>query len=148
MYYEVRLVCERIEEKDGTLSKRVVNDIQLAQLDDDKNTRTIATEIFHAAKAVIAEHAAQTEVTAAVKTVVEPTQEEPAAPTSAEIKLSSLELSTRFANCTKNSNIETVSQLADMTKEEFKHVKNVGAKTITEAVELLARYGLKFKGEI
>ena len=55
-----------------------------------------------------------------------------------------LGLSVRSLNSLKNSNIRTLRDLVQFSREELDKVKNIGDKAVAEIAELLEREGLRF----
>lgn len=55
-----------------------------------------------------------------------------------------LELSARAANCLKNANIKTISDLVQKTESEMLKTKNFGRKSLNEIKKILADMGLSF----
>ena len=53
-----------------------------------------------------------------------------------------LELSVRAANCLKNANIRTISDLVQKTESEMLKTKNFGRKSLNEIKEILSEMGL------
>jgi DNA-directed RNA polymerase subunit alpha len=56
--------------------------------------------------------------------------------------VSELELSVRAANCLKNANIRTISDLVQKTEPEMLRTKNFGRKSLNEIKEILSEMGL------
>jgi DNA-directed RNA polymerase subunit alpha len=56
--------------------------------------------------------------------------------------VSELELSVRAANCLKNANIRTISDLVQKTEPEMLKTKNFGRKSLNEIKEILSEMGL------
>lgn len=59
-----------------------------------------------------------------------------------------LELSVRAANCLKNANIRTISDLVQKTEQEMLRGKNFGRKSLNEIKEILTTMGLHFNMKI
>ncbi|AEG73740.1 DNA-directed RNA polymerase alpha subunit [Mycoplasma haemofelis str. Langford 1] len=57
-----------------------------------------------------------------------------------------LELTMRSFNCLKQNGINTITELAEMTRAEAENIKNLGKKSLNEIIAKLAEKGLKFKG--
>ncbi len=55
-----------------------------------------------------------------------------------------LELSVRAANCLKNADISTISDLVQRTEQEMLRTKNFGRKSLNEIKEVLLSMGLHF----
>ncbi len=55
-----------------------------------------------------------------------------------------LELSVRSANCLKNANIKSISELVQKTESEMLRTKNFGRKSLNEIKEVLSTMGLGF----
>ncbi len=53
-----------------------------------------------------------------------------------------LELSVRAANCLKNANIKTISDLVNRSENEMLKTKNFGRKSLNEIKEILSEMGL------
>ena len=58
------------------------------------------------------------------------------------LPISELELSVRSANCLKESNIKTISDLVKKTEAELLSFRNFGKKSLTEINDLLKVMGL------
>lgn len=56
--------------------------------------------------------------------------------------VSELELSVRAANCLKNANIRTISNLVQKSENEMLRTKNFGRKSLNEIKEILSEMGL------
>lgn len=63
-----------------------------------------------------------------------------------EQTLESLELSVRSYNCLKRANIQTVGDLLEWSREDLLQLKNFGAKSATEVVEVVEQLGLSLRG--
>lgn len=55
------------------------------------------------------------------------------------------EISIRLANCLENMGVFTVQQLAQKSAQDLLKTKQLGRKTLKEARDLLAKFGLKLK---
>lgn len=73
-----------------------------------------------------------------VETVFEDISEEDKKPAAKPISITSLDLSVRSYNCLKRAQIETLDDLAKLTKKELSNIKNLGAKSVDEILEKLA----------
>lgn len=58
-----------------------------------------------------------------------------------------LELTMRSFNCLKQSGINTITELTEITKEQAEKIKNLGKKSLDEIIQKLSERGLKFRGE-
>lgn len=58
-------------------------------------------------------------------------------PSSQPVSITSLDLSVRSYNCLKRAQLETVEDLAKLTKRELKEIKNLGAKSVEEIITKL-----------
>ena len=58
-------------------------------------------------------------------------------------KVDELELSVRSANCLKNAEIETISQLVKRTEKEMLNTKNFGRKSLNEIKDILVTMDLR-----
>ncbi len=56
--------------------------------------------------------------------------------------MNELELSVRAANCLKNANIKTISDLVNRSENEMLKTKNFGRKSLNEIKEILSEMGL------
>ena len=62
--------------------------------------------------------------------------------------IDSLGLSARSFNCLDRSNIKLVGEIALMSTNDLKHVKNLGKKSYDEIVEKLIEFGFEVGGDI
>ena len=60
-----------------------------------------------------------------------------------QIKLEELELSIRSYNCLKRAGKCTLADLAKMTLDDFKHIRNLGRKSTEEVLAAMKRYGIE-----
>jgi DNA-directed RNA polymerase subunit alpha len=58
-----------------------------------------------------------------------------------------LNLSVRSYNCLKRRGIQTIQELASMSKTEIEKIKNLGKKSLREIIKQLQTYGIVFKEE-
>jgi len=73
-----------------------------------------------------------------METVFEDISEEDKKPATKPIAITSLDLSVRSYNCLKRAQIETLDDLAKLTRKELSNIKNLGAKSVDEILEKLA----------
>lgn len=64
-----------------------------------------------------------------------------------EKRIDELDLSVRCYNCLKRANYDTLGDVCSRTREEIFRIRNLGQKAFEELVEVVHRYGMKFKGE-
>ena len=63
------------------------------------------------------------------------------------IKIDSLGLSVRTANCLQHEGIQYLDELTEHSACELRKIPNMGKKSVQELREVMARYGLKLAGE-
>lgn len=64
---------------------------------------------------------------------------------SRRIRVDSLEMTVRCANCLKNEGIETLGDLCGYSTADLYRIPNFGRKSMSEVKELLHRHGLSLK---
>ncbi len=109
----------------------IVTDGQISPLDAFHN----ALEVMHAQMAVFS-----SEISIQAPTTIERVEESP------ELKrltahIDELGLSARSFNCLDRSNIKYIGEIALMSQNDLKNVKNLGKKSFEEIVEKLEEYG-------
>lgn len=76
------------------------------------------------------------------ETVFQDISEEDKKPASKPVSITSLDLSVRSYNCLKRAQIETLDDLAKLSKRELGNIKNLGARSIDEIIEKLSENGI------
>lgn len=64
-----------------------------------------------------------------------------------ELKVENFDFSTRAFNCLKRAGINSLGDLANMTEEQFRKVRNLGKGSFEEIVAKMQEYGISFKEE-
>jgi hypothetical protein len=81
---------------------------------------------------------------------VDEDDDEPAAvwrPSIYDTPISDLDFSVRTFNSLMRSDVFTIGDIVNMTRDELSQVRNVGRKQLDEIIEVLAMCGLKLRGE-
>lgn len=116
----------------------IVTDGQISPLDAFHN----ALEVMHAQMAVFS-----SEISIQAPTTIERVEESP------ELKqltaqIDELGLSARSFNCLDRSNIKYIGEIALMSQNDLKNVKNLGKKSFEEIVEKLEEYGFSVGADL
>ncbi|MDA7816920.1 DNA-directed RNA polymerase subunit alpha [Sulfurimonas sp.] len=133
---------ENVLVEDNPNFERVVLNIrtdgQISPIDAFRNS----LEVMYAQLAVF-----NSEISVKAPTTVERVEESP------DLKkltthIDSLGLSARSFNCLDRSNIKLIGEIAMMSTNDLKNVKNLGKKSYDEIVEKLQEFGFEVGGEI
>lgn len=65
----------------------------------------------------------------------------------AAVPISDVALSARTFNSLSRAAICNLGDLANMTRSELRDIRNLGTKSVQEVVDVMAQYGLHFRGE-
>ena len=133
---------ENVLVEDNPNFERVVMNIrtdgQISPIDAFRNS----LEVMYAQLAVF-----NSEISIKAPTTIERVEESP------DLKklttsIDSLGLSARSFNCLDRSNIKLIGEIALMSTNDLKHVKNLGKKSYDEIVEKLIEFGFEVGGDI
>jgi len=116
----------------------IVTDGQISPLDAFKN----ALEVMYAQLAVF-----NSEISIKAPISIERADESPELKKLTE-RIDELGLSARSFNCLDRSNIKYVGELAMMSQNDLKNVKNLGKKSFEEIVEKLSEYGFEVGADL
>jgi hypothetical protein len=64
-----------------------------------------------------------------------------------ELKLEDLEMSVRAYNALKNADLNTLGDVAALTKDKFEKIKNLGRRSQSEVMNILSAHGLPLKAQ-